>query len=107
MGAVERRQRGLTLPFNNVERLCSDKSAVLECQDNLAFMRSLPDASIKLIVTSPPYNIGKAYERRSTLEQYIQEQSAVIAECVRLLHPRGSICWQVGGLHPENSAEMR
>lgn len=85
----------LTLPFN-VERLQTDKSAVLECKDNLAFMRSLPDASMKLIVTSPPYNIGKAYERRSPLEHYIQQQTAVIAECIRLLHPMGSICWQVG-----------
>lgn len=59
-------------------------------------MRSLPDASVKLIVTSPPYNIGKAYERRSPLEQYLEQQSAVIAECVRLLEPDGSICWQVG-----------
>jgi adenine-specific DNA-methyltransferase len=85
----------LFLPFN-VERLQIDKTAVLKCQDNLAFMRLLPDASMKLIVTSPPYNIGKSYERRSPLEQYVQHQAAVIAECVRLLHPKGSICWQVG-----------
>ena len=59
-------------------------------------MRPLPAGSMKLIVTSPPYNIGKKYERRSKLEVYIQEQTRVIAECVRLLHPEGSICWQVG-----------
>jgi len=59
-------------------------------------MRSLPDASMKLIVTSPPYNIGKSYERRAPLDEYVQQQTAVIAECVRLLHPQGSICWQVG-----------
>lgn len=93
MGRGQKAQ--LILP-SNVERLQTDKSAVLECQDNLAFMRSLPDASVKLIVTSPPYNIGKVYERRSPLDQYIQQQTAVIAECVRLLHPEGSICWQVG-----------
>ncbi len=85
----------LTLPLN-VARLQTDKASVLVCQDNLAFMRSLPDASMKLIVTSPPYNIGKAYERRSPLENYIQQQARVIAECVRLLHPEGSVCWQVG-----------
>lgn len=95
MARRQSRATELTLPFN-VERLQTDKSAVLECADNLAFMRSLPDESMKLIVTSPPYNIGKAYERRSPLEQYIQQQTAVIAECVRLLHPKGSICWQVG-----------
>jgi len=68
----------------------------IACQDNLEFMRLLPDASIKLIVTSPPYNIGKAYERKVSLDKYIQSQTRVISECVRLLHPQGSLCWQVG-----------
>lgn len=85
-----------TLPFGAIERLRTDKSVFLECKDNLTFMRSLADASMKLIVTSPPYNIGKSYERRAPLDQYVQQQTAVIAECVRLLHPQGSICWQVG-----------
>ena len=82
--------------FSSVERLEVDKDATMACQDNLLFMRPLPAGSMKLIVTSPPYNIGKKYERRFTLEVYIQEQTRVIAECVRLLHPEGSICWQVG-----------
>lgn len=51
---------------------------------------------MKLIVTLPPYNIGKEYERRTTLQGYVESQVRVIAECVRLLHPQGSICWQVG-----------
>ncbi|MFT6658545.1 DNA-methyltransferase [Maritalea sp.] len=49
-----------------------------------------------LIVTSPPYNIGKEYEKRRPLDIYIEDQAATIAEAVRLLHPKGSICWQVG-----------
>ena len=68
----------------------------MACQDNIEFMRDIPDASMKLIVTSPPYNIGKSYEKRSPLEDYIRDQGRVIAECVRLLHPTGSLCWQVG-----------
>lgn len=52
--------------------------------------------SLKLIVTSPPYNLGKSYEKRSPLDRYVQSQAQVISECVRLLHPRGSLCWQVG-----------
>lgn len=64
--------------------------------DNLTFMGRLPDESIDLIVTSPPYNIGKAYEARRTLDDYVAAQERVIGECVRLLRPRGSICWQVG-----------
>lgn len=51
---------------------------------------------MKLVVTSPPYNIGKTYERRTSLERYLAEQARVIAECVRVLHPQGSLCWQVG-----------
>jgi adenine-specific DNA-methyltransferase len=92
---VSRRDAQLAIPLN-VERLKTDKLVFLQRQDNLAFMRGLPDASMKLVVTSPAYNIGKSYERRSPLEQYIKQQAAVIAECVRLLHPEGSLCWQVG-----------
>lgn len=71
-------------------------NATLMCADNRSFMRGLPDRSVKLIVTSPPYNIGKQYERRTPLEAYLEEQRAVIAACARLLRDDGSICWQVG-----------
>jgi len=64
--------------------------------DCLDLLRSIPDDSMQLVVTSPPYNIGKEYERRLKLETYLEQQRAVIAECVRCLSPRGSICWQVG-----------
>ncbi len=69
---------------------------IVKCEDNRAFLRKLPDSSMALIVTSPPYNIGKAYEKRSSLESYVTQQKEIIAECVRLLKDRGSICWQVG-----------
>ena len=72
------------------------RQPVMACQDNLDFMRDLPDQHIKLIVTSPPYNIGKDYEARTSLDAYLEAQERVVRECVRLLHPRGSICWQVG-----------
>ncbi len=69
---------------------------IIECTDNLAFMQELGDGRLKLIVTSPPYNLGKAYEKRAPLEEYLKRQDRVISECVRLLHPAGSLCWQVG-----------
>jgi len=78
-----------------------DKQTMIACEDNLAFMRRLPTESLQLIVTSPPYNLGKSYEARSTLDAYIDGQREVISECVRLLHPRGSLCWQVGN-HVQN-----
>lgn len=69
---------------------------VIGCEDNRTFMAGLPDEKMKLIVTSPPYNLGKSYESRAPLEVYLEEQREVIDECVRLLHPQGSLCWQVG-----------
>jgi len=80
----------------SIHRLKADRTAFMACKDNLEFMRPLPSGSMQLIVTSPPYNIGKKYERRSSLDTYVQGQAAVISECVRLLNPRGSLCWQVG-----------
>lgn len=68
----------------------------MECTDNLQFLTSLSDESVQLVVTSPPYNIGKAYERRTALDVYLEQQEQVISECVRVLRPGGSICWQVG-----------
>ena len=68
----------------------------IDCCDNLEFMAGFDDRSFKLIVTSPPYNLGKSYENRSRLDVYLAMQERVIGECTRLLHDQGSICWQVG-----------
>ena len=64
--------------------------------DCLVLLKQIPDNSIQLVVTSPPYNIGKEYEKKQKLSQYIELQEKVIKECYRVLNPRGSICWQVG-----------
>lgn len=79
-----------------VTRIKRDADADFQCVDNLAYLRPLPDESMTLIVTSPPYNLGKAYERRAPMDEYVRTQAQVISECTRLLHPKGSICWQVG-----------
>ncbi len=62
----------------------------------LDLLRSIPDQSVQLVVTSPPYNLGKEYEKKLHLDTYLSQQAEVIAECVRVLSPRGSLCWQVG-----------
>lgn len=79
-----------------IQRLERDNAAEMAAQDNLSFMRPMKKNSVKLIVTSPPYNIGKSYEKRTTLDRYVKDQAQVIAECVRVMHPQGSLCWQVG-----------
>ncbi len=62
----------------------------------LDFLKELPDNSIQLIVTSPPYNIGKEYEKKLNLNDYIRSQEVVIKQCYRVLKTEGHICWQVG-----------
>lgn len=50
----------------------------------------------RLIMTSPPYNMDKEYEKTQSLENYSKEIEGVIAKLAMLLDDNGSICWQVG-----------
>lgn len=70
-----------------------DKIHLIDC---LKLLKEIPDESIDLIVSSPPYNIGKEYERKRALDIYLEEQNEVLKECVRVLKKTGSIFWQVG-----------
>jgi adenine-specific DNA-methyltransferase len=88
--------RPATGRLQRAERWDAEADAVLfegPCEDLLA---SMPDGSASLVVTSPPYNIGKSYERRTSLDRYLEAQERVIIDAVRVLADGGSICWQVG-----------
>lgn len=86
--------------FNQKNEISSEfnlsNSIVVYPGDCLDLLKSIPDESLHLVVTSPPYNIGKEYEKRLKLEVYLEQQAKVIKESVRALSSRGSICWQVG-----------
>jgi adenine-specific DNA-methyltransferase len=66
--------------------------------DILTAIKKIPKNSCDLIISSPPYNIGKDYERSSKLsfEEYLEWQNEVIAALTERLRDSGSICWQVG-----------
>ena len=49
-----------------------------------------------LVVSSPPYNIGKSYEKKGALEDYLAWQERILDLIVPRLKDTGSICWQVG-----------
>lgn len=70
--------------------------AVVAPGDSLKTLRALPSEFVKLIITSPPYNLGKAYETARGLDQYLNALRPVVDELVRILSPEGSLCWQVG-----------
>jgi len=54
------------------------------------------DELFDLVITSPPYNVGKEYETKRSMDKYLDEQRSVIEELVRVTSDKGSICWQVG-----------
>jgi len=74
----------------------ADAEIVLHHGDANDFVATLPDNSIRLIITSPPYNLGKAYEDRVAIGEYLETQAQLIAQFYRILRDDGSICWQVG-----------
>jgi len=61
-------------------------------------MTELPDNSIHLMVTSPPYNVGKLYDKELTLEEYRGFLSNVWKEVYRVLVPGGRVCINVANL---------
>jgi adenine-specific DNA-methyltransferase len=81
-----------------VEPFDATASVALFAGDRLRLLRALPPGSARLVVTSPPYNVGKEYETAITTEEYVALQRATLAECVRVLADDGSLCWQVGNL---------
>lgn len=67
-----------------------------ECTDALNFCKILNDGTIKLLIASPPYNIGKEYETKAGIEEYLRGMENFLKEFVRVVAEDGSICWQVG-----------
>ena len=86
--------------FNQDQKIADqfslEERIVIYSGDCLELLHTIPDNSMQLIVTSPPYNIGKEYEKRLDLDIYLRQQEQIITECVRTLSNTGSICWQVG-----------
>jgi adenine-specific DNA-methyltransferase len=91
-------QRYLSSQFDTVipSTFALENLATVYYGDCLEFLKTIPNESVQLVVTSPPYNIGKEYEEVLSLEMYKAQQRQVIEECIRILQPEGSICWEVG-----------
>src|SRR3990172_3690433 len=84
------------------EAFASDAQVVLYPGDCRDLLSTIPPETVRLVVTSPPYNIGKPYEKRLKLETYLEQQAETIKKCVEVLAPNGSICWQVGNYVERN-----
>jgi len=64
--------------------------------DCLDFLKKLPDEIISLTVTSPPYNIGKPYEKQRDIEEYLNWCESWIREIYRLTEPHGAFWLNLG-----------
>lgn len=73
-----------------------DAQVTLFHGDRLELLAQIPASAARLVVTSPPYNIGKKYEKRVALDEYLDGQHQTLMEAVRVLAENGSLCWQVG-----------
>lgn len=81
-----------------------DEIKKVKTEDNIIFgmdvekvLDNLPEEPIfDLVVTSPPYDIGKSYEKRVPLDEYVKWQRRIIQKIYPRLKNNGSICWEVG-----------
>ncbi|MDP2423348.1 MAG: site-specific DNA-methyltransferase [Bacteroidales bacterium] len=64
--------------------------------DSLKVLIGIEDGRFDLIITSPPYNVGKSYETKTSIEKYLETQEEIINQLVRALSDKGNLCWQVG-----------
>ncbi|MER8280476.1 DNA-methyltransferase [Acinetobacter baumannii] len=82
--------------FKYSQSFSHDADINLLLGDSLEELKKTPDEVFQLVVSSPPYNIGKIYEKRQDFDDYLSWQEEILKECVRTLKPEGSLVWQVG-----------
>jgi adenine-specific DNA-methyltransferase len=83
-------------PSHKTERARGRPPVEIVVGDCLEELRALPSGSAQLVVTSPPYNVGKAYDDNLTIDEWTSNQAEVLAEAARVTSDTGSLCWQVG-----------
>lgn len=71
--------------------------------DCIKLLKELPDESVDISITSPPYCMGKAYENpHDDIETFKNQHITIFPDLYRVMKPGGSICWQIG-YHISNS----
>jgi len=86
-------------------KLIFDESRIIIFEDDcFNVLKKIPSNSVSLVVTSPPYCMGKEYECvADDVDSFYKQNKKIIKESIRILKKGGSLCWQVG-FHVKNSA---
>lgn len=80
-----------------------DNEVTLYCGDCMKLLKDMPDGVVDLVVTSPPYCMGKSYEDpKDDLKTFFEKHAELLPEIYRVLKDGGSMCWQVG-YHVKNN----
>lgn len=87
-------------------RPLSEPRIIFECNDSATALSKFAGVKFDLIITSPPYNIGKEYEVIKPIPDYLAEQEAIIDSLISMLNDSGSVCWQVGNLVDAKTKEV-
>ena len=97
---VTKKEEGKPTVLDGTRRQPSDilsLDAAIWRGDCESFLAGIPEEPLfDLVVTSPPYNIGKSYEKKDDLAKYLEWQERVIDLLIPRLRDTGSLCWQVG-----------
>ena len=89
---------------NTTENLPIDQ---ILCGDNLELMRQLPDHSVQLVITSPPYfqqrDYGAGMGNEARLEEYLRNLLSLFRECVRVVRDDGSLVFNLGDKYEDSN----
>lgn len=98
------------MPYTHENAQNVDKSFPIDqilCGDNLELIQKLPDCSIQLVITSPPYfqqrDYGGGMGNESDVDEYIDTLLCLFRECVRVVKDDGSIVFNIGDKYEDSN----
>lgn len=73
-----------------------NKKCTLYYGDCKKLLTQIPDNCVDLVVTSPPYCMGKEYDKSDNIDYFIEMHKRIFPEILRVVKKNGNICWQIG-----------
>ena len=87
---------GKLFNFNQAQSYKQDSDVCFLEGDVFANIKKIPDESVNLVISSPPYNLNKEYEEKKAFDIYLKDMQPLLHELKRVIKNDGAICWQLG-----------